>query len=868
MNSPSLLVLTAVWLSLSVPARAIVGNPEPLAQLYPCDDRLTPRQPLDQGQSCYQAGNFTTALHWWETALTQSQAQGDLVQEVQSLRALGVVHQELGEWTIATQHFQRAQTLLTQALSQDPHQTLLQAQLLNSQGISQFRQGQIHTAQILWEQAQQTYQQVGDRPGEVLSRLNKIQALQAQGFYHLTGKELEILTTQLTQITDPRLALRIHQSLARFLQNIDRTQDAENHLESAAHLAEQLGDPDLKGYVLLQQIHGYAHQGTWHKAMETLDRLKQLPTSPDLQLQGLANQLRILVEIEQPTQALGVWASLYPALKTLPADRPSILLQLHSVESLLNHTLLKDQSTQVSLPNILEEVQQILDHALDQSTALGDLRSQSLVLGQMGSLEEQLDQVDSALNHTRQAMALAQGIQAQDLLARWTWQEARLLKTQGKTQEALNSYRQTVVFLGDLRQDLMSTPLEYQFSFREGVEPVYRQFTGLLLDAAEDLTPQHPDHEQYLQEALQTMEDLQQLELANFFREACVDVPTSSIETLDPEAAVVYPMMLEDKIGVIVAMPQGNLQYRRIEDSALARMPLMVQHLRQGLNPAFPSNSMLQASQILYNWLVRPWEAEFEAQKVKTLVFMLDGDLRNIPMAVLHDGQRFLVERYRLGLVPSLQLVQPPEGNDRSLNRARALTGGLSLSRDVFAALPNVEYEIEALSGILANDRVLLNDRFTIDRVTHAIQNYPMSIVHLATHGQFSSKADETFLLAWDGRINVTNLGDVLKNRSSSTPVDLLVLSACQTAQGDNRASLGLAGMAVRSGARSTLGSLWSINDASTSQFITEFYDNLINNGQTKAEALQSAQVSMLRSQTTHAHPFYWAPFVLVGQWQ
>ena len=186
----------------------------------------------------------------------------------------------------------------------------------------------------------------------------------------------------------------------------------------------------------------------------------------------------------------------------------------------------------------------------------------------------------------------------------------------------------------------------------------------------------------------------------------------------------------------------------------------------------------------------------------------------------------------------------------------------------MFAALPNVEYEIEALSGILANDRVLLNDRFTIARVTHAIQNSPMSIVHLATHGQFSSKADETFLLAWDGRINVTNLGDVLKNRSSSTPVDLLVLSACQTAQGDNRASLGLAGMAVRSGARSTLGSLWSINDASTSQFITEFYDNLINNGQTKAEALQSAQVSMLRSQTTHAHPFYWAPFVLVGQWQ
>jgi CHAT domain-containing protein len=141
-------------------------------------------------------------------------------------------------------------------------------------------------------------------------------------------------------------------------------------------------------------------------------------------------------------------------------------------------------------------------------------------------------------------------------------------------------------------------------------------------------------------------------------------------------------------------------------------------------------------------------------------------------------------------------------------------------------------------------------------------------VVHLATHGQFSSKAEDTFILTWDDRINIKQLNNVLKTRdlTESSIIELLVLSACQTAVGDKRAALGLAGMAVRAGARSTLASLWSVNDAATASFMIKFYQNLADNKVTKAEAVRRAQLSLLQN-PDYSHPYFWAPFILVGNW-
>jgi CHAT domain-containing protein len=290
------------------------------------------------------------------------------------------------------------------------------------------------------------------------------------------------------------------------------------------------------------------------------------------------------------------------------------------------------------------------------------------------------------------------------------------------------------------------------------------------------------------------------------------------------------------------------------------------------LRPYLSSPHSLLPHQQFYDWLIRPAEADLARSGVKTLVFVLDGILRNVPVAALHDGQHYLIENYSVALTPGLQLFNP---RPLTLNQSEVLIGGLTEGRQGFSALPGVKQEAQDISAIATTD-VLLNGAFTRLNLEQKIQSHRFPIVHLATHGQFSSQAEETYLLTWDELINVKKFDQLLRaNEALSredtrsfprSPIELLVLSACQTAVGDRRAALGLAGLAVRSGAASTLATLWSVQDESTAHFMTQFYTILSQPQTTKAEALRQAQLSLLQS-AQYQHPFYWAPFVLVGNW-
>ncbi|HEY9652893.1 MAG TPA: CHAT domain-containing protein, partial [Coleofasciculaceae cyanobacterium] len=268
--------------------------------------------------------------------------------------------------------------------------------------------------------------------------------------------------------------------------------------------------------------------------------------------------------------------------------------------------------------------------------------------------------------------------------------------------------------------------------------------------------------------------------------------------------------------------------------------------------------------QKLYDWLIRPVESELVASEIKTLVFALDGSLKNIPMVALHDGQQYLLEKYSIALTPSLQLLEP---RPLAREQIKVLVGGLSEARQGFPSLPGVEFEVQQLQSEIPT-QVLFNQQFTSTALQNQVKAAPFPIVHLATHGQFSSNAEETFILAWDKTINVKQLGGLLQTKEQihRQPIELLVLSACQTAAGDKRAALGLAGVAVRSGARSTLATLWPVDDHSTSVFMIEFYQALTQPQVTKAQALRHAQLTLFK-QPRFKHPFFWAPFVLVGNW-
>ena len=226
----------------------------------------------------------------------------------------------------------------------------------------------------------------------------------------------------------------------------------------------------------------------------------------------------------------------------------------------------------------------------------------------------------------------------------------------------------------------------------------------------------------------------------------------------------------------------------------------------------------MQLSQQVYNWLIKPAEADLAEQRIETLAFVLDGSLRNIPMAALYDGEQYAIEKYNIALTPGLQLL-PSQRLEK--DKLKAVVAGVSESNQGFAALPGVKEEVTKISDQLASSQLLLDQDFTDANLQQQLQQTDAPIVHLATHGQFSSDPENTFIVTWDDRIQVNEFANLLRTREAGTinPIELMVLSACQTAAGDNQAALGMAGIAVRSGARSTLATLWSVKDQSTTLF-------------------------------------------------
>ena len=238
-------------------------------------------------------------------------------------------------------------------------------------------------------------------------------------------------------------------------------------------------------------------------------------------------------------------------------------------------------------------------------------------------------------------------------------------------------------------------------------------------------------------------------------------------------------------------------------------------------------------------------------------------------MAVLYDGQQYLVEKYAISLSLGLQLFPPQPLAQESL---QVLAAGLvqpPAQFSTFPPLPEVKSEFNLIEKAGVSSKQLLDQEFTSNTLENNVNTTPFNILHLATHGQFSSRPEDTFILAAEGAINVRQWDRLLRrrNQTNNQPLELLVLSACETATGDNRAILGLAGTSVKAGARSTLASLWHISDRSTAILMGEFYRELTDNQVTKAEALRRAQITLLKKYPNYTRPGFWAPYVLVGNW-
>lgn len=518
--------------------------------------------------------------------------------------------------------------------------------------------------------------------------------------------------------------------------------------------------------------------------------------------------------------------------------------------------------------HFFHQAAQLLATAIQHAHRLGDRRAEAYAIGNLGSVYEQTEQWNEAQQLTQQALDLAQGLNAPDISYRWHWQLGRLFKQQQQIPAAIAAYDAAVDELRSLRGDLVAVNREVQFSFRESVEPVYRESVELLVqDQGSEPT------EQNLDKARQRIEALQLAELDNFFREACLDTQTVLLDKVvdqdNPTAAIVYPIILPNQLEVIVKIPQQPLHHHAIKIPR-QKVENLLQQLQQNLTELDATDQIQMLSQQVYSWLIQPIEPDLERQGVNTLVFVLDGALRSIPMAGLYDGKRYLVEKYAVALSIGLQLFPPKSLTAERLN---VLAAGLVEPplnfQQQFPPLPAIKSEFDLIAKTGVSTEQLLDRAFTSQALEAKVSSAGFNIVHLATHGQFSSQSKDTFILAADGPINVTQLDSLLRsrNQSRSNAIELLVLSACQTAEGDDRATLGLAGVAVKAGARSIIASLWQIDDRSTALLMGEFYRELVHSKVTKVEALRRAQVMLLKQYPNYSHIGFWAAYVLIGNW-
>ena len=387
------------------------------------------------------------------------------------------------------------------------------------------------------------------------------------------------------------------------------------------------------------------------------------------------------------------------------------------------------------------------------------------------------------------------------------------------------------------------------------------------------LTKQSKDNFRFI---LKTIDSLKLAELQNYFGNDCIltVVPQELDTTGDATTAFFNTIILEDKTAVILSLPNGQ---KKLTWISIKRQELVnkINEFRRGLE-RFRDDYDTAIAKEVYDWLIRPFVKDLHG--VKTLVFIQDGILQSVPMAALYDGEKkqFLIQQYAIATTPSINLT-----DTRPLNRQdlRVLALGVSQATTVdgkkFPPLPNVVREITEVTQKIRGKKLLDND-FTTSRIKTELSEAVYPIIHVATHGEFGSEPQDTFIVTGNNeKLTFKELDRQIRSVTRNQQLlELLTLTACKTAVGDDRSTLGLAGVAVQAGARSVLASLWAINDASTVQIVSDFYTKLFDGSKqaqrdrnvTKAQALQAAQTVLIESKQ-YTHPYYWSGFILIGNW-
>ena len=913
-------------------------------------------QLVEQSRQHYENGEFDKAIESLQQAAKNFEKQKDWGNLASTLSNLGLSQLELGQSSAAFKSWEEAERYFSRINGDDKtgiiKSRVYQAQALQSLGLYS-RACELLTTTVLDNSLQcdalDEKVNTGNKDrsnwdlltGVIQKKDNSIQAI----VWHSLGDVLRVIGDLDNSEKALKNGLKVAQSekqkLAMHL-SLGNTFRAKGNLER-----DRRSSPvyDYMPWRYTKKEKFPEAEKYYDYAEKEYKEIINSSSSSILNTQIQLNRLSMLIERgqkEQLEEAQKLWFELGSnqqkiTLQGLPKNLMAVYAQVNLGKNLA-YLKQASETEKLSWNNApsWNEIENLLLKLEKEAESLKNERVQSYVLGNLGGLYEYCTQrddyclnvsanktlknesltkkniINKAQQFTQKALLLAQPSKAADIAYQWQWQMGRLLKSESKIEKAITNYKDAVKTLESVRGDLLSISSDVQFSFRDNVEPLYRELIDTLITSFKNVkdnsngTIEINDNDNF--EVPDYIDSLQLAEIENFLRCDLSNKIVITDASKKNKSKAIYPtitaIILKDKLVVTLSVPDkfSDRQKIYLHQEAISSNELEenIKTLRNYLRIASRTASIKEISGKLYNSLIKPFEeyldiqGNFNDSSINTLVFLLDGSLKNIPMSILYDStrKRYLLERYATAVAPSLKLLELEPLPDK----INVLTGGLSieaqhpLNSEKIPPLEGVRQELKEIQSQILGEQ-LLDENFTEKNLTNKIKTGKFSVVHLATHGEFSSDPKKTFILLWGKSLTEKTINSSLKlnagqsealyakgldnllrtNTNQKTIVKLLVLSACETAAGDKRAALGLSGLAVRAGARSTIASLWQADDEATSKVMAKFYQTIKENREaTRATALREAQLSLWNSNEMGEiwkAPRYWGTYILVGNW-
>ncbi|MBE9001075.1 tetratricopeptide repeat protein [Nostoc sp. LEGE 12447] len=953
----SLMNLGEAYRNLGQYPKAIEFYQQSLAIFRQIGDRNGEATSLNNLGNVYSIlGQYPKAIEFYQQSLAIFRQTGDRNGEATSLNNLGLAYNSLGQYPKAIEFYQQSLAIFRQIGNRNG-----EAYSLNNLGEAYRNLGQYPKAIEFYQQSLAIFRQTGDRNGEAYSLNNLGLAYNSLGQY---PKAIEFYQQSLAifrQIGDRNGEATSLNNLGNVYSNLGQYPKAIEFYQQSLAIFRQIGNRNGEATSLNNLGLAYRNLGQYPKAIEfyqqSLAIVRQIGdrNGEATSLNNLGNVYSILgqypkaIEFYQQSLAIvrqigdrnGEAASLnnlgeaYRNLGQYPKAIEFYQQSLAIVRQIGNRN--GEATSLNNLGNVYRNLGQypkaieFYQQSLAIVRQIGDREGEGLVLSNIGLLLEKQQQPELAIVFYKQSVNVRESIR-QDLrklpreqqesytqtvadtyrsLADLLLSQGRLLEAQQvlellKIQELRDFTRNaraggatTGISLARIEEDILKkygTLIAFGSKVYECEQKKCSDLSQLRdqLDALTTKFRQESNtFRKTLQERLATDPGLLEPEQ---LRSTAAKIVTS-----EPDTVLIYPLVLKDKIRILLASRAGErgVVFRSFE-TPINQQELWktVSKFRTQLSSPEDVTDVKATSKQLYNWLIKPLEGEIKDKNVRHLVFSLDRSTRYIPMAALFDGQQYLIERYTVSTILNAGLTDVSTRLPPNKQNIRVLAMGVSKAFPGFNPLLNVPIELASIvqqsgkspGGIFAGLE-FLNESFTFPTLRDNLTGN--QVLHLATHGKFESgRPENSFLLLGTGDELTVEQIQNLQNYMADT--HLVVLSACETALGgvdsDGLEMSGISFYFLTNGAKTVVASLWLVNDASTSQLMQQFYQNLATGKMTKAQALQQAQLALLKSdhqgsnnnrssvrytpgqngQTASisrnlSHPFYWAPFILIG---